>query len=181
MPLAEQSVALDKHQFEELFKSNFGTLCQYARQFVPDHNTAQDVVQKVFIALWEHRANIDPNKSIMAYLYRSVRNRSLNHIRDEKKYRSAYLDIECANFAVPMEQDSFELDALKQRIEKALAALPEKCREVFEKSRFEEMKYREIAEEMNISVKTVEVHMSKALRIMREMLTMIFWFFFYVK
>ncbi len=170
---------LDSQQFEDLFRSHFDDLCRFARQFVYDHDAAQEVVQKIFISFWENRANIDPAQSMRAYLFRSVRNRSLNYLRDHKKFRSELLDIECADFITPMEEPDFELDELRQKIQRALDSLPSKCREVFEKSRNQEMKYREIAEEMNISVKTVEVHMSKALKILREKLG-VFWLFIYL-
>ena len=158
---------LDKSGFEALFKSHFQYLCNFAIQYVEDADTAQDICQKVFISLWEKRSEINVNKSIKSYLFTSVKNRCLNHIRDQKKFRSKVLDLDCNDFEIANEEDHFGLEELEQKIEKALNELPEKCRLVFEMSRFQEKKYREIAEELHISQKTVEAHMSKAMKHLR--------------
>ena len=162
---------LNKTQFEQLFKEHFQHLCNFALQFVQDPDTAQDICQKVFISVWEKREEIDPEQSIKSYLFTSVRNRSLNYLRDQKKYRSQILDIDCADFElVEEEEDQFALEELKEKIDAALSTLPEKCRLVFEMSRYQNMKYREIAEELGIAQKTVEAHMSKAMKSLREQL-----------
>ena len=161
-------IAFNQKQFEQLFKLHFSFLCNFARQFVQDPDTAQEIVQKVFITLWEKREELNPNLSIKSYLFTSVRNRCLNHLRDHKKYRSKVLDLECADFDVATEERHFEADELKLQIEAALNQLPDKCREVFEMSRFRQMKYKEIAEELDISQKTVEAHMRKAMQVLRE-------------
>ena len=159
---------LTNSQFEHLFKLHFVPLCKYAHQYVPDVDTAQDICQKVFIALWEKREQIDPKKSIKSYLFTAVRNRCLNYIRDNKKYRSQVLDLDCGDFdIVNTEEEDYDLEALQARIKTALETLPEKCRLVFEMSRFQNMKYREIVEELNIAQKTVEAHMSKAMKLLR--------------
>lgn len=159
---------MDKTQFEQLFRAHFQRLCSFARQYVADRDTAQDICQKVFVRLWEKRAEMDPDRSIASYLFTSVKNRCLNHIRDHKKYRSRLLDVECGDFDIGVTEDHFVLGELQDRIEEALNALPAKCREVFELSRYEQKKYREIADHLGISQKTVEAHMSRALRSLRE-------------
>lgn len=151
-----------------LFKSHFQYLCHFAQQYVADADTARDICQKVFINLWEKRAEIDSSKSLKSYLFTSVKNRCLNHIRDQKKFRSKVLDLDCADFSVVADTDHFAVEELQDKIEKALGALPEKCRLVFEMSRFQSMKYKEIAEELAISQKTVEAHISKAMKHLRE-------------
>lgn len=168
----------DKKQFEQLFKSHFNYLCNFAKQYVNDADTAQDICQKVFIALWEKRDNLDSSPSVKSYLFTAVKNRCLNYIRDNKKYRSKVLDLDCGDFdLVEKEEDLFGENELKSKIGAALNTLPEKCRMVFEMSRFQNMKYREIAEELNISQKTVEAHMSKAMKMLREALKGYFiWF-----
>ena len=160
--------AFDKVQFEQLFKSHFAFLCNFAGQYVEDRDTAQDICQKVFIRLWEKREEMDPKQSIKSYLFTSVKNRCLNHIRDQQKYRSKVLDLDCGDIDFAQEDtDALATEELKQRIEAALAKLPDKCRLVFEMSRYQQKKYKEIAEELDIAQKTVEAHMSKAIKTLR--------------
>lgn len=161
---------MDKTHFEHLFRTHFERLCSFARQYVSDLDTAQDICQKVFIRLWEKREEMDTGRSIASYLFTSVRNRCLNHIRDHKKYRSHLLDVECGEFEIgtAITEDHFAVEELQQRIDAALATLPPKCRQVFEMSRYDQKKYREIADELDISQKTVEAHMSKAIKSLRD-------------
>lgn len=162
------SQQLDQVRFEELFKSNFAYLCNFAHQYVKDLDAAQDLCQKVFIQLWEKRTTLDPNQNLKSYLFTAVKNRCLNYIRDHKKYRSKILDLDCGDIELSEQTiDHLIADDLQAVIEEALNQLPEKCRKVFEMSRFQEMKYKEIAEELEISQKTVEAHMSKALKLLR--------------
>lgn len=154
--------------FEKLFKTHYDALCHFAMGYLKDRDSSEGVVQEVFVALWHKRESIDPGKSVKSYLYTAVKNRCINYIRDHKKFRSYVLDVEI-ELEVPVEEEKpFEAEELKKRIEEALGKLPPRCREVFELSRFEEKKYNEIAAALNISVKTVEVQMSKALKILRE-------------
>lgn len=170
MPPSTPYPPFDRSQFEQLFRSHFNYLCNYALQYVDGMDTAQEICQKVFISLWENRANINPELSVKAYLFTAVRNRCLNYIRDNKKYRSQVLDLDCGDFDLAGEEDHFGEEELQQRIDTALSELPEKCRLVFEMSRFQAMKYREIAEELGVSQKTVEAHMTKAMKHLRERL-----------
>ena len=158
---------LDQSRFEELFKSHFQPLCRFANQYIQDEDSAQDICQKVFIQLWHKRQDIDPKQSIVSYLFTAVKNRCLNHIRDHKKYRSKVLDLDLAEEEWTFQEDRFVEEELKTKIAEALAALPEKCRKVFEMSRYQALTYKEIAEELEISQKTVEAHMSKAIKSLR--------------
>ena len=159
---------MDKQLLEQLFRELFIPLCNFAKGFVMDGDAAKEIVKDVFINLWNKKETIEQEKSVKAYLFQSVRNRSLNYIRDHKKFRSHYLDLEI-ELEIPTEEYDFLVGEETQRkIETAIQKLPEKCREVFELNRFEEMKYNDIAAKLGISVKTVEVHMSKALKILRE-------------
>jgi RNA polymerase sigma-70 factor (ECF subfamily) len=157
---------MNKQEFEQIFKLHFATLVNFARSFLHDEDNSKEIVQDVFIRLWEKRQEMNPEKSIKSYLYTSVRNRSFNFIRDNKKFQNEYLDIENAldsEFAVEIAEEN----DIESKVQAALEKLPPKCRQIFEMSRFEEKKYRIIAEELNISQKTVEAQMSKALRILR--------------
>jgi RNA polymerase sigma-70 factor (ECF subfamily) len=167
-----KSIKIEKfsnQDFENLFKDFFTPLCYFARKYVSDIDSAKEIVHDVFINLWEKRDSIDPEKSIKSYLYTSVNNRCLNHIRDNKKFDKENTEIELINEEHnSVSTDSMEEDELKAKINKSINNLPEKCRKVFVLSRYEELKYHEIAERLEISVKTVEAQMSKALKILRE-------------
>lgn len=164
----DSHTTFDKSQFEELFRVYFVPLSNFAKSYVNDLEAAKGITQEVFVNIWEKRATIDPNKPLKSYLFSSVKNRCLNYIRDHKKFSSQLLDTEIANFETPFEQDGIEISELQEKIDKAIHNLPEKLKRVFLLSRFEELKYREIAEKLDISQKTVEAQMSKALKILRE-------------
>lgn len=159
---------LDKPLFEQLFKAHFVHLCNFAHQYVQDADSAKDITQKVFVNLWENREKIDPQKAVQSYLFTAVKNRCLNYIRDRKKYRSYVLDLEIEDLEIAFDEEGPELSELQDKVSEALEALPEKCRQAFEMSRYRNMKYTEIAEELGVSVKTVEAHVSKALKSLRK-------------
>jgi RNA polymerase sigma-70 factor, ECF subfamily len=157
--------------FEMLFRTHYNALCRYAYSFLNDREEAEEVVQGSFITLWDKRAQIEIETSMKSYLYRMVRNACLNVIKHEK-VKQQHVAHEMA-FGEPVYEGPAQTVAaseLEQRIFEAMKALPEQCRVVFQLSRFEELKYNEIAEQLNISVKTVENQMGKALKIMREQL-----------
>lgn len=157
--------AAKKEEFEVLFKSLFKPLCGFSLKYIGDLEESKGVVQDVFMALWTKFETFPADMNLRSYLYTAVRNKSLNHIRDRK--RLVLLE-SVPEQKLVKENDPLETKELACEIELAINALPEKCRQVFEMSRFEEMKYFEIAQKMNISVKTVEAQMSKALRLLRE-------------
>lgn len=157
---------MDETRFEQYFREHFQALVGFAMWYVPDSDTASEIVQEVFINFWNKRDTISPDQNIKSYLYISVKNRCLNFIRDNKKFRSYFLDVELEMDVAVSVPDKLEQSEVALQIENAFGKLPEKCRQVFELSRLEEMKYREIAEKLNISVKTVEAQMSKALKIL---------------
>lgn len=159
---------------------------RYAQRLFPflwrrtgTRETAEDLVQEVFIRLWRSRENLDPEKSIQAYLYRTAHHLAIDHLR--KKIR----EVETASHlpeprCAELRETAFEE---RERIRKAIDALPENQRLVFCLSRDEGLKYTEIARVMNISIKTVETHMNKALKklrkSLRDMVTLIFFGFFF--
>jgi len=157
--------------FEMIFKTYYQPLCRYAYSFLEDKEEAEEVVQSAFITVWEKRKSIDIQTSLKSYLYRMVRNGCLNVIKHEK-VKQQHVAHELAVTEVSYESVSQKVYAteLEIKITEAMKALPEQCRLVFQLSRFEELKYQEIADQLKISVKTVENHMGKALKIMREQL-----------
>lgn len=167
--LLEESTDTIDAAFENLFKTHFKGLYAYAFTVVKDGTIAEEIVQGVFLRLWENRSNLVIHTSLKAFLYRSVYNESLNYHKHQK-VRDAFQTHHLYVQRDEMEDDSsqeVQLKELEDHLQTALNKLPEGCRTVFHMSRFEELKYREIAEKLNISIKTVENQMSKALKILR--------------
>lgn len=163
----KKGAELNSGFFEELFRSFFPPLMVFAKKILGDEDDAREVVHQVFISIWEKRQEIDLSASMKSYLFTSVHNRSLNMIRDRKKFSSAEVPDVAGEWDVSAVIESMELE---EKIKAVIRTLPEKCREIFEMSRFDGLKYSEIAKELKISVKTVENQMSKALKILREKL-----------
>ena len=160
--------ALNQPTFEALFKSSFKSLCFFALKYVKDMDVAKEIAQDAFINLWEKRETIDLSKSVKSYLTTTVYNRSLNYLRDNKKFNNNILSIEgLFSNAGDYDSDKLVVDELNQAIKNAIDELPEKCREVFLLSRNENLKYQQIADKLQISIKTVEAQMSKALQHLR--------------
>jgi RNA polymerase sigma-70 factor, ECF subfamily len=159
---------LDKASFESLFRSEFKGLVFFALQYVKDYDTAREITQEAFISLWDKRDSIDLSKPVKTYLSTTVRNRCLNYLRDNKKFNREILDIEgLLSERSYIQPDRIVESEISEKIGKAIDELPQKCREVFILNRHENMKYQEIAIHLEISVKTVEAQMSKALQHMR--------------
>ena len=154
-----------RHVFRELFKGWYSDLCRYAAFFLPDMQDAEEVVMDFFIHLWFHRTSVNISSSFRGYALRSIRNRSLNYIRD---HCSVSVSIEEVDpLSCLYEQDSMAVEDASRIVWEAVRSLPPKSREVFEKSRSGGMSNTEIAASMNLSVKTVEGHMTKALKTIR--------------
>ncbi len=154
-----------------LFRTHFKGLCSFALKYVKDLDTAKEIVQDSFLSLWEKREQIDLSKPVKSYLTTAIYNKSLNHLRDNKKFNSDILNFEeLYPFNENERNDRLVTNELNRKIHDSINELPEKCREIFMMNRFEDLKYREIAEKLDISIKTVETHMSKALQHMRSRL-----------
>lgn len=161
----------DEQVFEEFFKTYYERLCNYANTILNDMDEAEEMVQGAFLAMWEKRETIEVHSSLKSYLYRAVYNSSLNHVK-HLKVRQKYDNWHQHNATLEHNSTSesliaSELDAIAQN---AINNLPPQCQNVFKLSRFENLSYAEIAEQMGISVKTVENHMIKALKVLREKL-----------
>lgn len=152
--------------FEQLFKAHFKSLHRYAYAIVDDQATAEEMVQNVFCRLWEKRNLLDISHSPKAYLYRSVYHESLNYLKHQK-VRAAHQAHVLRHESEAVQGDSMVHQELTRKLKEALNELPEQCRTIFQMSRFEDLKYREIAEQLGLSVKTIENQMGKALRLLR--------------
>ncbi|MCB0533550.1 MAG: RNA polymerase sigma-70 factor [Saprospiraceae bacterium] len=160
----------DEAAFEAVFRRWYEPLCHYACRLADgDMDEAEDLVQQAFVKLWEHRAKLQVTWSLKAYLYKSVHNACLNRLRS-RQVQSKYLDFTAQQPDTMHTQPDDTTPELRERFQQALDSLPPQCRHVFELSRFEALKYREIADQLGISIKTVETQMGKALRVLRVQL-----------
>ncbi|WP_291369472.1 RNA polymerase sigma-70 factor [Cyclobacterium sp.] len=160
---------LDEAVFEAQFKNYFKPLHAYAQALLKDGEAANEIVQTVFLKLWEKRKTLEISISLKAYLYKCVYYDSLNYLKHEK-VKMKHLEenrYEMANIRSADAAYSVEDKEIQSKLNHALLRLPEKCRTVFLLSRMEELKYQEIASRLGLSVKTVEAHMGKALRTLR--------------
>jgi len=157
---------IDIAEFEKIFKLYFTQLTAYALKYTKDLDSAKEIVHTVFVNTWEKRVSLKAELNIRSYLYTSVYNRCLNYIRDNKK--TVAIDESFANTLPAEAQATLENTELQTRIDAIIESLPNRCRQIFILSRYEELKYSGIAERLNISVKTVEAQMSKALKILRQ-------------
>lgn len=153
--------------FETAFKTHYKGLFAYATSILKDGEMAEEVVQNLFVRLWEKNRALEVEGSLSSYLYRAVHNDCLNHLK-HLKVRQTYQDyaMERAEHPNTVSED-VEAKELQSQLIKALNELPERCRTIFQLSRFEELKYSEIAERLLLPPKTVENEMGKALRLLR--------------
>lgn len=170
--LIESLLKKDQAAFEQVFKKYYKDLHGYAFSIVKEYEQAEEMVQNVFFKLWERMDQLNFSSSIAAYLYRAVHNECLNYLKHQKVKASHQMHV---SWRMKNESDSalkkVSVKELEEKLHKALNELPEQCRTIFQMSRFSEMRYREIADELKISVKTVENQMGKALKILRTELT----------
>lgn len=157
--------------FEMLFKTYYQPLCRYATSYLKDADSAEEVVQAAFIGLWEKRKTITIETSLKSYLYRAIRNSCLNELKHGQVKQKYFAQESLKEEAQSAPADHLAIHTeLEEKIRAAIQTLPEQCRLIFRMSRFEELKYQEIADQLNLSVKTVENQMGKALKIMRTQL-----------
>ncbi len=161
----EQFNSGDLKAFEMIFRRYYKALVRYANTIVKDMDEAEDIVQQVFINLWEKAGVMEVQVSLRSVLYRSVHNAALNRLKKQVVHSGYVKEMMGQEMAVA--EITYHKE-LQQQISEALDQLPEQCARIFKMSRFDNLKYKEIAEALNLSVKTVENQMGKALKIMRE-------------
>jgi len=169
MQLNEQRIT--KAEFEHVFKTHFRALLSYAFTFVREESAAEEIVQNMFYKIWEKRERLNITQSLKAYLYQSVYNESLNYLKHlkVKKEHQSYIMASSDEGEISSSK-TLMIKELESKIAETLKQLPEQCRTIFQMSRFENLKYREIASQLGLSIKTVENQMGKALKIMRTQL-----------
>jgi len=160
---------MDKYsQFENLYKQHFQALVNFAMNMVNDDNAAKDIVQEVFIRLWNRREKIEFGPYIKSYLFKAVTNTSLNHLQSSKKRLQIFQSLIYKNPIIRDGPNEMEKKEFHHKVRDAIDKLPPKCKVIFILCKHEGKKYKEIAEELNISIKTVENQMGIALKRLRE-------------
>jgi RNA polymerase sigma-70 factor (ECF subfamily) len=155
----------DKAVFQHVFDSTYESLCQYAFTILKNMDEAEDMVQSVFIKMWEKRETLDVKYAMKSYLFKAVYNQSINEI----EHRTVVVKHQAYDKRIRTDEvqpDVFP-EELEDNIKLAIEGLPPQCRAIFIMSRYEELPYARIATKLNISVNTVENQISKALRILR--------------
>lgn len=159
----------DIQAFEEIFRRYYEILCQWAHHYLKDRDSSEEVVQDLFYHIWRDHASLNIHTSVKSYLYRAVANNCKMILK--KQNRRTEIEADLARNAPPIQPEPAELletTELKQVVDKTLDELAERPATIFRMSRYEGKKYREIAEELSISVKTVESNMGKALELFRK-------------
>lgn len=168
--LAERIRLGDEQAFELLFRKYYVRLCGFANKFLNDPDQVKDIVQEVFTRIWEGREDIDPEDSLKSYIFKITQNMSLNKLRKSKvesKYIEVYKLVYIENSELSA-HESLLAKELEDNIDNSIEKLPSECRKIFKLSRIDGLKYKEIAEQLNLSEKTVEAQMTKALRVIRN-------------
>ncbi len=168
----------DEESFKKVYDHFYSRLLYFVLEYVPNPDIAENIIQDTFLILWEKKTNLKPDTNLNAYLYTVAKNNSLKYLRDQKYSHKLFVSNQLSlseqelNLSALEKMDTSTLvfEEIETIIKKTLETLPEQCRIVFEYSRFEEKKNKEIAEILNISTKTVEGHMTKALKVFRTSL-----------
>jgi len=161
----------DESALRSIFDRHYPLLLHDVYRIVPDQDTCQDLAQEVFVELWRKRFELDIHTSLRAYLRRAVVNRALTYLKNQRRLRFEGDEwTDTADTSVADIRQKEEQETLEQALHRAIATLPEKCRVVFSLSRFEQFSHREIAEQLGISVKTIENQITKAMRMLRDAL-----------
>jgi RNA polymerase sigma-70 factor (ECF subfamily) len=162
----------DTHEFELLFRSSYVSLVRFATSILKDHDTAEEIVQDLFFRIWQDREKLKIESSLNGYLFRSVHNRCLHYIEHTKVVERYVTEMAHGQ---PGSEDSpseiLQYKELQEKVTRILERLPDRCGKIFYMSRFEGLRYSEIAQKLSVSVKTVEANMGRALKEFRKELT----------
>jgi RNA polymerase sigma-70 factor, ECF subfamily len=159
----------DEQAFELLFHKYYYLLCCFSNKFLNNHEESKELVQDLFLKIWANRQDINPDESLKSYLYKITQNNCINKLK-RNKIQSKYIDILRLIYVENREFTPYDILLTKEisnTIINSIEKLPPKCKQIFKLSRFDGLKYYEISEKLEISVKTVEGQMSKALEHLR--------------
>lgn len=161
----------DLKSFETIFKRHYAPITRYASSIVRDPNIGEEIAQEVFMYIWEKREQIELHSELKSYLFSSAKNKCLNYLKLELPKQQAMTDLSGIAGMSENTMTTDDTQLLKRKIQYAIDQLPEKCRNIFVLSRYGGLTYAEIAEDLELSVKTVENQMSIALRKLKESLS----------
>ncbi len=177
MPVTDYSILLSGEKgFRRVFESYYPRLLRFAKEYVGDRHEAENILQNVFLILWEKRTTLRVDTNLNAYLMTLVKSQCLDFLKHKKvviqhavsQVTTQQQEMAFNYYAInKFDPEQMDIESLERLAEKAISELPEQCRKVFELSRYEGLKYKEIAERLGISVKTVETHISYALKTLR--------------
>ena len=160
-------MGIDTKTFETLFKQNFVAVTAYCNKYVRDTEEAKDLAHRAFMKVWEKREAVPEGSNVKALTYRIAHNLSINYIRDHKKFcdEEELLTIESENSDADNDIRAAELEAA---VIDTINRMPEKSKKVFLMSRYDQLSYNDIAGQLGVSIKTVEAHISAALKLLRK-------------
>ena len=161
----------DKKAFEAVYKYYYPQLGSYVLRFTRDRSVTEDVIHNVFCSIWTHRQLLRPSGTLKAYLFTAVRNQALKHLEQEgRRSGVSFYTLRSIHSERPSPEEDMELLEFEQHLQHALTLLSERQREIFLLNRESRMSYREIAEVLDISIKTVETHMRRCLSLLQKRL-----------
>lgn len=167
----------DEKAFEYIYQTLYPRLCAFANQYVNDNDAAEDVVSDVMYELWRKKRTFESFESIKAFLYVSVRNKSLSYLRKQNISLKHSEEIKKTSTESFFKEHLIE-EELTGILRQALDQLPEKARKVFELSCIEGLKYKEVAEDLNVSINTVKSQRARAIKLLKELLEgQVLWIF----
>jgi RNA polymerase sigma-70 factor (ECF subfamily) len=158
----------NKAEFKEIFESYYNPLCNFVNNYVSDTALAEDIVQDVFLKLWRSRNELGDQAKEKNYLFAAAKNKAFEHLRSRKSYDELIKRYGSSSELTSNEGEYAEKLLKLEALNQSLRHLPAKCRKIFTMHKFNGLTYKEIAEVENISIKTVENHMIKAIKILRE-------------
>lgn len=169
--LVERVCDGDKEAFEKLFRKYYSGLQRFLWGYVKNEQIAEDLVQEVFVRIWENRHSLNPDEKIKTYIFKVGRNLAIDHTRHKKIVRKWEEEKKALHSFSDLEKkidDKLHKKLMLKEVKKAIEELPERRRLVFILSRYQDMSYKEIAEQLDISVNTVDTQICRALKTLRD-------------
>jgi RNA polymerase sigma-70 factor, ECF subfamily len=168
LELIERVQKGDEKAFEMLFRTYYNSLCLFVHKILKDKEVSEEIVQDIFYYVWEKRESLELSISVKSYLFKSVYNNSLKYIRHQKIVKNYESKVEKADQPFELQDNNAEIGEIMHIIKFTLDQVPDRTREIFELNRNEGLKYQEISDKLQISIKTVEAHMTSILKLFRE-------------